>query len=221
MSPHSSDDGDKLTRMLEMAAARVDLEQRLGADVFPFDAAAMNPLEALRQTCLQCTKCSLHSSAKNLVFGEGNPDAGLVFVGEAPGYHEDVQGRPFVGAAGELLTKIIQAIDLQRPDVYIANVLKHRPPQNRDPSPEEVAACLPYLIRQIELIKPKVVVTLGRFAAQALLNTSEGITRLRGHFHDCQGAKLMPTFHPAYLLRNEDAKRPCWEDMKMVRDALK
>ena len=221
MSPHSSDHGDKLTRMLEMAAARVDLEQRLGADVFPFDAAAMNPLEALRQTCLQCNKCSLHSSAKNLVFGEGNPEAELMFVGEAPGYHEDVQGRPFVGAAGELLTKIIQAIDLQRSDVYIANVLKHRPPQNRDPSSEEVAACLPYLVRQIEIIKPKVIVTLGRFAAQALLNTSEGITRLRGSFHDCQGVKLMPTFHPAYLLRNEDAKRPCWEDMKMVRDALK
>ena len=221
MKGRQPDQRDELARTLEMAAARVELERGFGVDVYPFDAPAVAPLEALRQECLQCTKCSLRGSAKNLVFGEGSPEAELMFVGEAPGYHEDVQGLPFVGAAGELLTKIIQAIDLQRSEVYIANVLKHRPPQNRDPLPEEVAACLPFLIRQIEAIKPKVIVTLGRFAAQALLNTSEGITRLRGRFHECQGAKLMPTFHPAYLLRNEDAKRPCWDDMKMVRDALK
>ena len=220
MSQPSPDGSSELLRTLEMAAARVELEQSFGVAVFPQAPTKAKQLEALRQGCLQCTRCSLHQSATNLVFGEGNAEASLMFVGEAPGYHEDQQGRPFVGAAGELLTKIIQAIDRQREEVYIANVLKHRPPNNRDPQPDEIAACRPYLIQQIEIIQPQVIVTLGSHAVRALLETVDGVTKLRGRFHDCQGAKLMPTFHPAYLLRNPDAKRPCWEDMKIVRDAL-
>ena len=223
MSESPDDARDELRRTLEMATARVELEQTLGAQVFPYEeihVSKAEQLEELRQQCLQCTRCPLHRTRTNLVFGEGSPDAELMFVGEAPGYHEDQQGTPFVGAAGELLTKIIKAIDRERSDVYIGNVLKDRPPDNRDPQPQEVASCLPYLIRQIQIIQPKVIVTLGRFAAQALLNTTTGITRLRGQFHECHGAKLMPTYHPAYLLRDERAKRPCWEDMKKVRDEL-
>lgn len=220
MSEPTDREADGLLRTVRMAAARAELEQAMGVTVCPRPPTQSERLDALAAVCAQCTKCPLAATAKNLVFGEGHPDAALMFVGEAPGEQEDLQGRPFVGPAGELLTKIIQAIDLQRQEVFIANVLKHRPPGNRDPQPEEIAACKPYLLQQIDIIRPKVIVTLGSFAARCLLETQQGVTKLRGRFYDYHGTRLMPTFHPAYLLRNEAGKRPCWEDMKQVRDAL-
>ena len=169
-----------------------------------------------------CRRCKLHTlGRKQIVFGVGNPNADLMFVGEAPGADEDQQGIPFVGRAGQLLTKIIEAIGLSRDDVYIANVIKCRPPQNRNPEPDEVDTCEPFLFRQIDAIKPKVIVALGKFGAQTLLRTEDPISRLRGRQFDFRGAKLIPTFHPAYLLRNPASKREVWEDMKLVRDLLK
>ena len=169
----------------------------------------------------RCTRCKLHTLGRTqVVFGVGNPQADLMFVGEAPGADEDEQGEPFVGRAGQLLTKIIEAIDLKRDDVYIANVIKCRPPGNRNPEPDEVEQCQPFLFRQIDAIKPKVIVALGKFAAQSLLQTTDPITRLRGREFTVRGATLIPTFHPAYLLRNPSAKRDVWEDMKKVRAIL-
>jgi DNA polymerase len=169
----------------------------------------------------ECTRCKLSTLGRTqVVFGVGNPNADLMFVGEAPGADEDVQGVPFVGRAGQLLTKIIEAIELKREDVYIANVIKCRPPGNRNPEPDEIATCEPFLFRQIDLIKPKVIVTLGKFAAQCLLRSEEPISRLRGRLFDYRGAKLIPTFHPAYLLRNPSSKREVWEDMKLVKKIL-
>jgi DNA polymerase len=168
-----------------------------------------------------CSRCKLHTlGRRQVVFGVGNPAADLMFVGEAPGADEDVQGEPFVGRAGQLLTKIIEAINLRREDVYIANVIKCRPPQNRNPEPDEVEQCEPFLFRQIDVIKPKVIVALGKFAAQCLLKTNEPITRIRGREFQYRDAILMPTYHPAYLLRNPSSKREVWEDMKRVRDLL-
>ena len=168
-----------------------------------------------------CSRCKLHTlGRRQVVFGVGNPNADLMFVGEAPGADEDVQGEPFVGRAGQLLTKIIEAIDLRREDVYIANVIKCRPPGNRNPEPDEVERCEPFLFRQIDVIKPKVIVTLGKFAAQSLLRTDAPITRIRGREFTYRGAVLIPTFHPAYLLRNPSSKREVWEDMKRVRAIL-
>ena len=168
-----------------------------------------------------CRRCKLHTlGRKQIVFGVGNPHADLMFVGEAPGADEDQQGIPFVGRAGQLLTKIIEAIGLTRDDVYIANVIKCRPPQNRNPEPDEVDTCEPFLFRQIDVIKPKVIIALGKFGAQTLLRTDAPISRLRGQVHDFRGAKLIPTFHPAYLLRNPSSKREVWEDMKMARGLL-
>jgi DNA polymerase len=157
---------------------------------------------------------------RQVVFGVGHPQARLMFVGEGPGEDEDRQGEPFVGRAGQLLTKIIEAIGLTREQVYIANVIKCRPPGNRNPEIDEVATCEPFLFRQIAIIQPRVVVALGKFAAQSLLRTTEPITRLRGRTFQFRGASLVPTFHPAYLLRNPPAKREVWEDMKKVRDLL-
>jgi uracil-DNA glycosylase family 4 len=169
----------------------------------------------------QCTRCKLHTLGRSqVVFGVGNPSADLMFVGEAPGADEDVQGEPFVGKAGQLLTKIIEAINLKREDVYIANVIKCRPPGNRNPEPDEVAECEPFLFRQIDAVKPKVIVALGKFAAQCLLRSDVPITRLRGKEFAYRDAILIPTFHPAYLLRNPPAKREVWEDMKRVRALL-
>jgi uracil-DNA glycosylase len=168
--------------------------------------------------CMRCKLCSLGRS--QTVFGVGNPRARLMFVGEAPGEDEDKNGEPFVGRAGQLLTKIIEAIGLTRDQVYIANVIKCRPPGNRNPEPDEVATCEPFLFRQIDVIRPKVIVPLGKFAAQSLLKTMDPITRLRGRRFDYRGAVLIPTFHPAYLLRNPSAKREVWEDMKNVRAIL-
>jgi len=168
-----------------------------------------------------CSRCKLHTlGRKQVVFGVGNPDADLMFVGEAPGADEDLQGEPFVGRAGQLLTKIIEAINLRREDVYIANVIKCRPPQNRNPEPDEVEQCEPFLFRQIDVIKPKVIVALGKFAAQCLLKTNDPITRIRGREYRYRDAILIPTYHPAYLLRNPSSKREVWEDMKRVRELL-
>jgi len=179
-------------------------------------------LDALRvEIGPDCRLCKLHTlGRKQVVFGVGNPNADLMFVGEAPGADEDIQGEPFVGKAGQLLTKIIEAIGMQRSDVYIANVIKCRPPGNRNPEPDEVERCEPFLFRQIDIVQPKVIVALGKFAAQSLLRTTEPITRLRGREYKFRSAILMPTFHPAYLLRNPSSKREVWEDMKRVRAIL-
>jgi DNA polymerase len=168
-----------------------------------------------------CTRCKLHTLGRTqVVFGVGNPEADLMFVGEAPGADEDLQGEPFVGRAGQLLTKIIEAIGLGRENVYIANVIKCRPPGNRNPEPDEVAQCEPFLFRQVDTVKPKVIVALGKFAAQCLLRSTEPITRIRGKEFKYRDAILIPTYHPAYLLRNPSAKRDVWEDMKRVRAIL-
>lgn len=169
-----------------------------------------------------CSRCKLHTlGRRQVVFGVGNPDADLMFVGEAPGADEDEQGIPFVGRAGQLLTKMIGAIDMTREQVYIANVIKCRPPGNRNPEPDEVDTCEPFLFQQIDAIRPKVIVALGKFAAQALLRTQDPISRLRGRVYDFRGAKLIPTFHPAYLLRNPSSKREAWEDLKKARDLVR
>ncbi|RPI22125.1 MAG: uracil-DNA glycosylase [Acidobacteria bacterium] len=178
-------------------------------------------LEALRAQIGDCTRCKLASGRTNLVFGSGNPKGELMFVGEAPGEDEDLQGLPFVGRAGQLLTRIIEAIELNRDQVFIANILKCRPPNNRTPEPDEVSACRAFLEQQIQQIRPLVIVALGRVAAQTLLNIETPITRLRGKFFDYHGTPLMPTYHPSYLLRNPSAKREVWEDMKAVRARLK
>jgi len=184
------------------------------------DVAMLPTLDEIAAHIAACTSCALHKSAKHPVPGEGNPQAELLCVGEAPGAHEDEQGRPFVGEAGQLLTKILGAIQLSRDEVYICNVLKHRPPGNRDPLPDEVIACQPYLLRQIELVRPKVILALGRFAAQTLLQTTTGIGALRGKIHRYHGVPLIVTYHPAALLRNESWKRPTWEDVKFARRVL-
>ena len=186
-----------------------------------FSKNAAEALVAIREDIGDCTRCKLHTLGRTqVVFGVGNPDADLMFVGEAPGADEDEQGIPFIGRAGQLLTKIIEAINLRRDDVYIANIIKCRPPQNRNPEPDEVASCEPFLFRQIDVIKPKVIVALGKYAAQTLLRRDTPISRLRGQVFDYRGAKLVPTFHPAYLLRNPSSKREVWEDMKLVKRLL-
>ncbi len=177
-------------------------------------------LEDIRRELGNCQRCSLHQGRSNIVFGEGNPDADLVFVGEAPGADEDIQGRPFVGRAGQLFTKIIAAMGLTREEVYICNILKCRPPKNRNPRPEEIRACEPFLIKQLQAINPEVICALGTFAAHTLLNTNVPISVLRGKFHSYQGIKFMPTYHPAYLLRNPGAKRQVWEDVQMIMKVL-
>lgn len=169
----------------------------------------------------QCTQCGLHAGRRNTVFGVGNPKADLVFVGEAPGAEEDRQGAPFVGRAGVLLTDIIvKGMKLRREDVYICNVLKCRPPENRDPSPEEVYYCEPFLLRQLEIIQPKVICALGRIAAQTLLKTTESTGKLRGRWHSYQGIPFRVTYHPAYLLRNPSDKKKCWEDIQEIMKVL-
>jgi len=182
--------------------------------------AKPDSLDAIRADLGDCRRCRLSEKRKNLVFGQGNPNARLMFVGEAPGYEEDMQGLPFVGESGQLLTKMIQAMGLARGEVYIANVVKCRPMDNRNPAPEEMVVCLPFLERQIMAVSPLVICTLGAVATQALLGTQEGITRLRGHFHEYRGIRLMPTFHPAYLLRSPDKKRDAWEDLKKIMAVL-
>lgn len=190
-----------------------------GPAIAPSPAQA---LAAIRDDIGDCTRCKLHGlGRRQIVFGVGSPSADLMFVGEAPGADEDIQGVPFVGRAGQLLTRIIEAIGLERGDVYIANVIKCRPPQNRNPDPDEVETCEPFLFRQIDTVQPKVIVALGTFAARTLLGTLDPISRLRGRVYEYRGAKLIPTFHPAYLLRNPASKREVWEDMKRVRELLR
>jgi DNA polymerase len=179
-------------------------------------------LDLIREDLGDCTRCKLHRlGRRQIVYGVGNPAADLMFIGEAPGHDEDVQGIPFVGRAGQLLTKIIEAIDLTREDVYIANVIKCRPPENRNPEGDEVASCEPFLFRQVQAIRPRVIVALGTFAAQTLLRTNDPISRLRGKVFHYGDARLVPTFHPAYLLRSPERKREVWEDMKQVRALLR
>jgi len=179
-------------------------------------ARPMN-LAEIRELLGDCKRCKLHTGRRNIVFGVGSEKADLVFVGEAPGAEEDEQGEPFVGRAGQLLTRIIEAIKLKRDQVYICNIIKCRPPANRNPEPNEIAACEPFLIAQLQAIRPKLICALGTFAAQTLLRTREPIGKLRGRFHSYQRIPLLPTFHPAYLLRNPSEKRKVWEDMQLLQ----
>jgi len=188
--------------------------------LFDDPAAKLDSLKEIADVVGGCRRCQLYATATNPVPGVGNPDADFMCVGEAPGANEDQQGEPFVGQAGQLLNKILAAIDLRREDVFIANVLKHRPPGNRNPLPDEVVACSPYLVRQIELVRPKVILALGTFAAQTLLETKLTIGKLRGQVHRYYGVPLIVTYHPAALLRNPSWKRPTWEDVQLARRIL-
>jgi DNA polymerase len=185
------------------------------------NAQATDRLPEIQAEMGDCRRCKLWTTRHSIVFGSGNPHAELMFVGEAPGADEDAQGLPFVGKAGQLLTKIIEAIELRREQVFIANVLKCRPPGNRDPEPDEVEACESFLFSQIDTVNPLIIVALGKHAAQTLLKTETPISRLRGKFFDYRSRLLIPTFHPSYLLRNPQAKREVWDDMKAVRARLK
>jgi len=173
-------------------------------------------LAEVRKELGDCKRCKLHGTRRTIVFGEGNERATLMFIGEGPGYDEDVQGRPFVGKAGQLLTKIIESIHLPREEVYIANIVKCRPPQNRNPEPDEIQSCNPFLMKQIRLIQPRIICALGTFSAQTLLKTDTKISALRGKIFDLEGIKVIPTYHPAFLLRNPERKREVWEDMKQI-----
>jgi uracil-DNA glycosylase len=190
------------------------------ASMFDERPSGKESLGAIQSDLNDCRRCKLAPGRTNLVFGSGNPHAELMFVGEAPGADEDAQGLPFVGRAGQLLTRIIEAIGMSRNDVYICNILKCRPPGNRNPEPDEIASCEQFLFRQIAVVNPRVVCALGAFGAQTLLKTTETIGRLRGRLIDFRDTKLMATFHPAYLLRNPIEKRKVWEDMQIVRDYL-
>jgi uracil-DNA glycosylase len=201
------------------------LSARASATMLPTQGAAIDAEPAVRLAQLaaavhDCRKCNLHRGRTQVVFGTGDPAAALVFVGEAPGHDEDVQGEPFVGAAGQLLNRIIAAIGLRREQVYMLNVIKCRPPQNRNPQPDEIAACWPILQEQLACLRPRIICALGTFAAQTLLQTEERISRLRGRFHRLGDIPVMPTYHPAFLLRNPQYKRAVWEDMQLVQRAL-
>ncbi|WP_428263841.1 uracil-DNA glycosylase [Haliangium sp.] len=187
-----------------------------GGEPVPQHRASRMSLADIRAELGDCRRCKLAQGRSNIVFGVGAPDAALMFVGEAPGFHEDRQGEPFVGAAGQLLDRMIEAMGWSRDSVYIANVLKCRPPQNRDPEPDEIAACQPFLAKQIEAVAPRVIVSLGRPAARLLLDSNAPMHALRGRFRPYRGVAVMPTFHPAYLLRNPERKRETWDDLKQV-----
>lgn len=206
----------------EMPAPKAPAAPRTGKVVVTPDAPipAMGSLDDVRAAVSKCTRCALYATALNHVPGEGNHDADFMVVGEAPGQTEDEQGKPFVGRAGQLLTQILAAINLSREQVFICNVLKHRPPGNRNPEPDEVRACSPYLIRQIELVRPKVILALGTFSAQTLLDTKTSIGKLRGQVHQYHGVPVVVTYHPAALLRNPAWKRPTWEDVQLARRIL-
>jgi len=207
------------------------LEYLRGMGIFSLPASEMklgqpNPsrvmtLEEVRKELGDCKRCKLHRTRRTIVFGEGNEKATLMFIGEGPGYDEDVQGRPFVGKAGQLLTKIIESINLPREEVYIANIIKCRPPQNRNPEPDEIQSCNPFLMKQIRVIQPRIICALGTFSAQTLLKTETKISALRGKFFDLEGIKVIPTYHPAFLLRNPERKREVWEDMKKIAELIK
>lgn len=192
------------------------------AEAEPATGGKTEPLElaVVEEQLQDCTRCALSKQRARVVYGIGNPDADLVLIGEAPGREEDRQGIPFVGEAGQLLDRILAAMNLSREQVYICNLIKCRPPANRDPLPEEIACCEPFLQQQLALIRPQLIVALGRFASQSLLRTNTPITKLRGNWHEYAGIPLLPTFHPAYLLRNPAGKREVWEDMKQVMERL-
>ncbi len=214
---------DEVTDKQRSLKNYIELEKLSGIGEYFVAEAVSTPksdLSSLKKEVTSCRRCELYKNRRNVVFGAGSPKAKLMFVGEAPGMEEDLRGLPFVGRAGQLLTRIIEAIGLKRKDVYIANILKCRPPGNRNPLPTEILTCEEYLIRQIDLIKPKVICALGKFAAQTLLRTEVSITGLRGKFQEYYGIKVMPTFHPAYLLRNPQGKRLVWEDMKKIKREL-
>jgi DNA polymerase len=207
------------------AAPAPPVTVRAGLQLGPLPAGQAAPSLSQRHSAMQavrtdlgdCQRCKLCKGRTNIVFGVGSPAAELVFVGEGPGRDEDLSGEPFVGLAGQMLTRIIENVfKLRRDDVYICNVVKCRPPQNRNPEPDEIAACQPFLIRQLEVLRPRIIVCLGKFAAQTLLGTEASISSLRGRFHDYHGIRVMPTYHPAFLLRNPAMKRTVWEDMKLV-----
>ena len=217
-----------LKDVIDSVRAYIELEKASGISEFftskPNTKHAIlniNDLDSLKKEISSCKRCSLHKTRHNIVLGAGNHRAELMFIGEAPGEDEDFQGLPFVGRAGQLLTKIIEAMGLSRNDVYIANILKCRPPNNRPPMPNEIEECEDILKRQIDIIKPKIICTLGKFASQTLLRTETTISELRGHFKEYNGIKLMPTFHPAYLLRNPNDKKLVWSDMKKIMKELK
>jgi DNA polymerase len=183
-------------------------------------SSGIQTLTEVRKELGDCKRCKLHRTRRTIVFGEGNEKASLMLIGEGPGYDEDVQGRPFVGKAGQLLTKILQSINLPREEVYIANIIKCRPPQNRNPEPDEIQSCNPFLMKQISAIQPKIICALGTFSAQTLLKTDTKITALRGRVFDFEGTKVIPTYHPAFLLRNPERKREVWEDMKKIAELV-
>ena len=215
---------DELTQQLEffrdIGVTSLDLGSGGRETMTAPQTPAPNGLEGIRSELGDCQRCKLAPSRTNIVFGSGNPNAELVFVGEAPGFDEDQQGLPFVGRAGQLLTKIIESIDIKREDVYICTVLKCRPPDNRNPEPDEVLACNPFLKKQLAGIRPKIVCCLGTFAAQTVLQMASPISKLRGRFHDIDGMRIIATFHPAYLLRSPEKKLDVWEDMKQIRAEL-
>jgi uracil-DNA glycosylase family 4 len=231
--PHSSPTPGAAEKQVELMAKTPGKKaEPAAAEPSLFGDLTAPPVEAqhadetladIRAEMGDCRRCKLWRTRTKLVFGEGSPRAELMFVGEAPGADEDLTGRPFVGRAGQLLTKMIEAIGLKREEVYIANVLKSRPPNNRNPEKDEIEACLPFLYRQIAAIRPRLIVTLGNPATQELLETKTGISKMRGEFQDyprLSGIKVLPTFHPAYLLRSPDKKREAWEDLKKVRAFL-
>ncbi len=197
------------------------MERESGISEYLFSSKPKDvQLSLVKNQVSNCQKCPLEKMRTNSVFGSGNINAKLVFVGEAPGRDEDIHGMPFVGEAGMLLTKIIEAMGIKRDDVYICNILKCRPPQNRNPLPEEISICIDYLYAQIDMIKPKIICGLGKFASQTLLGTEEPISKLRGSWREYRGIKFMPTYHPAYLLRNPHDKKLVWEDMKKIMNEL-
>ncbi|MBU0759374.1 MAG: uracil-DNA glycosylase [Candidatus Omnitrophica bacterium] len=206
--------------ILKTLRAYFEMEKESGVEEYLLSPKKKDESLSLKEEVFSCHMCGLCKTRKNVVFGSGNLKARLMFVGEAPGFDEDVQGLPFVGKAGILLTKIIEAMGLKREDVYICNILKCRPPQNRNPLPDEIASCIGYLSRQIDYIKPRVICGLGKFASQTLLKTETPITRLRGTWHEYRTIKFMPTYHPAYLLRNPSDKKLVWQDMKKIMEIL-
>ncbi|MBL7074979.1 uracil-DNA glycosylase [candidate division KSB1 bacterium] len=206
-----------LSQLKELGEEEIFLNRDLIASLSHLRPESASDLSKFYRQIKDCQLCPLSRTRTNLVFGVGNPAAGMVLVGEAPGRDEDLQGEPFVGRAGQLLNKILKAIDFERADVYICNILKCRPPGNRDPLPDEIEACKPYLLRQLEMIKPQVILVLGRVAAQVLLKTSSDLGKLRGRIHLFGNSKLVVTYHPAALLRNPRLKRPAWEDVQLAR----
>jgi len=211
---------NELTLLRDLGFTHLDVPEVTATAPMVEDSNCKTLLAELQAIATVCEKCNLSKTRTQVVYGVGNPNANLMFIGEAPGRDEDLKGEPFVGRAGQLLTDIIKAMKLTRDDVYIANVIKCRPPENRNPEPDELEACRPYIRRQVEIIQPKVIVTLGRFALQSLTEKAYGISAARGQWLEYNGVKVMPTYHPAYLLRTPSAKKEVWADMKKVMEEL-